>query len=101
MAAFFGAYIVSVYTRLCENHDIEENTMMGLPIVELSYRRSCFESAGFAMNRLIDKENLGRSFCTRHEMGLGREKKAFWNSVSLIHTCCYPVYTYPIHDQTN
>lgn len=52
------------------------------------------------MNRLIDKENWAELLHGTPD-GNGKERERPWNSVSLIHTCCYPVHTYPIHDQMN
>lgn len=95
-AILFGAHIVSVYTRLCENHKIEKNTTMGFT---RRWNRQIDDvvltGAGFVTNRFIDGESLGgaSAWDTRRERG--REKR-HWNSVSLIYLllpCTYIPYT--------
>lgn len=58
-----------------------------------------FEGDGFVMNRLIDEENWAELL---HDTlgGHGKERKVSEQCV-LDNTCCYPVHTYPIHDQMN
>lgn len=89
---FLGAHIVSVYTRLCENHDIEKSTNDGdNRCWDRQIDEVVFEGDGFVMNRLIDKENWAE-LLHGTPGGNGKEK-----GPGAVCPCYIPVVTLYIH----